>query len=100
MNRTTSESPIEASLGWLVDLGVERTELVKLNPCVPGEFTLPETYYVNTASPRVIYLGTAEGTLPIVPGRWYIIPNGIVQRHTSLTRDTLPVAAAVRRTRG
>ena len=87
------------TFGWLVELGMEREELPFLNPCVPGEFTLPDTYYVNSGSPRLIYRGTAEGTLPMVAGRWYLLPHDVVARHSSLTRETLPVAAAVRRVR-
>lgn len=84
----------DPALTWLTDLGVEREELSNLNSCVPGEFTLPDTLYVNTATPRVLYMGTAEATLPLIAGRWYLLPVDIVARHPDLTRDTRPVAHA------
>ncbi len=82
-------------LEWLRDLGVGEQELPGLNPCVPGEFTVADTYYVNTGSPRIIYLGSEEGTLPMVAGRWYILPGDLVERHGALRRDAVPVARAV-----
>lgn len=93
------DNSVSDTFDWLVNLGVERDELQFLNPCVPGEFTLPDTYYVNSASPGIIYRGTMEGTLPLVAGRWYIIPEDVVERHPSLRHDTVPVAGAVRRIR-
>ena len=75
---------------------MSREEQAALNPCVPGEFTMSDSYYVNTATPRVMYRGSEEGTLPLVAGRWYLIPDSIVGRHTDLTRDTVPVARAAR----
>jgi hypothetical protein len=85
--------PLEA-LDWLRARGIHN--LHELNPCVPGEFTLSDTYYVNAATPNVVYRGTGEGTLPIVSGRWYLIPQDIVARTPDLTRDPAPVARAVR----
>jgi hypothetical protein len=87
------------TFNWLVELGVRHDDLHALNPCVPGEFTLPDTLYVNTATPRLVYHGSAEGTLPLVTGRWYIIPNSVVKRVPSLSRDTRPIAIAVRHAR-
>ncbi|GAC1398696.1 MAG: hypothetical protein NVSMB52_12270 [Chloroflexota bacterium] len=77
-------------------MGLAEAEVRALNPCVPGEFTVADNYYVNTATPRTIYRGSEEGTLPMVPGRWYIIPARIVGTHSELARDTVPVAHAVR----
>jgi hypothetical protein len=57
---------------------------------------LPEALYVNTGSPRVVYRGTEEGTLPLVAGKWYLIPSDIVERHPELRRDAVSVARAVR----
>jgi hypothetical protein len=97
---TNAASATESSaFEWLVEMGVDRDELPSLNPCVPGEFTLPDTFYVNSATPRIVYRGTQEGTLPLVAGRWYLIPNDVVEHHPSLRRDTIPVAGAVRRVR-
>lgn len=87
---------VPPELNWLVELGVEPSELPNLNPCVPGEFTLPDTYYINTGAPRVIFYGSAEATLPLVAGRWYLIPVDIVARHPDLTRSAQPVAYAPR----
>jgi hypothetical protein len=84
------------SLGWLSDLGLSQSELHELNPCVPGEFTMPDSYYVNSGSPRIIYRGTREGTLPLVAGRWYLIPTDIVESHPDLGRDPVPLARAPR----
>jgi hypothetical protein len=83
-------------LGWATEMGLSREEVADLNPCVPGEFTLPDSYYLNSATPRVVYRGTAEGTLPLVSGRWYLIPAQTLSRHPDLTRDALSVARAVR----
>ncbi|HLJ68540.1 MAG TPA: hypothetical protein VKX16_14390 [Chloroflexota bacterium] len=87
------------SLRWLCDRGVVVEDLASLNPCVPGEFTLPDTYYVNSATPGEVYAGTAEGTLPLVSGRWFLIPSRIVERVPALTRNAAHVARAVRLTR-
>ena len=87
------------ALRWLVDGGLTEQEVLDLNPCVPGEFTLTETCYVNTATPRIVYHAGGEGTLPLVSGRWYIIPDNIVDRHPELRNDTVPVARSVRLTR-
>lgn len=90
-----SEAGLRA-LQWLVDGGLSEREVQDLNPCVPGEFTLPNTLYVNTGSPNVVYMGTTEGTLPMVAGRWYLIPMDIVNRHPELAGDVVPVARAPR----
>jgi hypothetical protein len=85
------------SLGWLAELGI--SDLRDLNPCVPGEFTVPQSYYVNTATPHVVYRGTEEGTLPMVSGRWFLIPGTITARVPKVIENTVPVARAVRLTR-
>lgn len=90
---TSSES---GSLDWAASLGFDRSDLTKLNPCVPGEFTLPEAYYLNSATPNVVYRGTTEGTLPLVAGRWYLIPDSLAARYDRLIRDAVPVARAAR----
>jgi hypothetical protein len=84
------------SFGWLRDLGLGEPDLRDLNPCVPGEFTLPDAYYVNTATPGQTYRGTEEGTLPVVSGRWYLIPRDVAERFPALTREAASVARAVR----
>jgi hypothetical protein len=84
------------SIAWLTDLGLSDSEVRALNPCVPGEFTLPNTFYVNSGSPRIVYRGTLEGTLPLVAGRWYLIPSDIVDRHPNLRQDAVPLARAPR----
>ena len=88
--------PTLEPLRWLLDMGMSERELLDLNSCVPGEFTLPEALYVNSATPNVIYGGTTEGTLPLVAGRWYSIPEDAVARHASLSRERTPIARAVR----
>ncbi|GAC1467307.1 MAG: hypothetical protein PVSMB7_13770 [Chloroflexota bacterium] len=84
------------SLDWLRDMGFSEREILDLNSCVPGEFTLPDTYYVNTGSRQVIYLGTTEGTLPLVAGRWYLIPSATVRRHPDIAREPAPISRAPR----
>ena len=93
MQATPRESP---TLAWLRELGLTDAEVAQLNPCVPGEFTLPDVLYVNTATPRVIYRGTEEGTLPLVAGRWSLIPNDTVRRLPNLANGVVRVARAVR----
>ena len=91
-----AEDPILRAFEWLVERGVDSSRLSDLNPCVPGEFTLRNALYVNTGSPRVVYRGTEEGTLPLVTGRWYLIPNSLVDGHPELRLETAPVARARR----
>lgn len=93
MNRI---DPTSSDMEWASELGLSAEEIAQLNPCVPGEFTLPDTYYLNTASPRIVYTGTAEGTLPLVAGRWYLIPDEIVARHPSIRNDAVILARAAR----
>jgi hypothetical protein len=89
-------NPIPSAFQWLTEMGLSADDLRDLNPCVPGEFTLPDTYYVNSATPRIVYRGTAEGTLPLVAGRWYLIPSDTARRNPGLTRDVVSVARAAR----
>lgn len=84
------------SLDWLTEMGFSQREILDLNPCVPGEFTLPGAYYVNTGSPRVVYLGTTEGTLPLVAGKWYLIPTRAAQEHGAIRNEAVPVSHAPR----
>lgn len=85
-----------AGLQWLTEQGMTADEIRDLNPCIPGEFTMAGTYYINSATPGIVYRGTEEGTLPLVTGRWYLIPSGTLRRLGALTRDAVPVARAVR----
>lgn len=91
-----SGDSIRRNFGWLTDLGVDEAEMLELSPCVPGEFTLQSAYYVNTGSPRIVYRGTEEGTLPLVAGKWYFIPSDTLDRHPELRRNTVSVARAPR----
>lgn len=84
-------------LSWLVELGVDN--LHDLNPCVPGEFTVSDSYYVNTATPNVVYRGTGEGSLPRVVGRWFLIPGTMTDKTPTLVENTVPIARAVVLTR-
>jgi hypothetical protein len=88
-----------SGLDWLRQRGLSDAEIRDLNPCVPGEFTLQNTFYVNTGTKDVVYRGTEEGTLPLVTGRWYLIPGSTIKRHPDLARDAVPPARAVRLTR-
>ncbi len=77
-------------------MGIDDADLQSLNPCVPGEFTSPDAYYVNTATPKAVYLGSEEGTLPLIAGRWYLVSGDTVRRNPALMRDAAPVSRAVR----
>lgn len=92
----SSDHQMREAVGWLRDLGLDQRELLELNPCVPGEFTMPEAYYVNSGSPRIVYRGTNEGSLPLVAGMWFLIPNDVIDRHPDMRRDTVSVARAPR----
>jgi hypothetical protein len=83
-------------LDWLSDYGVGEADIQACNPCVPGEFMLDGALYVNSATPGVVYGGAGEGTLPLVAGRWYMIPSSTAHHHASLRRETVPVARAPR----
>jgi hypothetical protein len=96
MGRQSLDGRTARQLDWLLERGLSPAELQELNPCVPGEFTLPDTYYVNTGSPGVIYAGTEEGTLPLVAGKWYFIPRHIVGHNPDLTREPQRLARARR----
>jgi hypothetical protein len=86
-------------LDWLQQMGLSAEEISSLNPCVPGEFTVPAACYVNTATPRIVYRAGNEGTLPLVSGRWFLVPSTVVESHSELSADTVPIARSVRLTR-
>ncbi|MGI8967584.1 MAG: hypothetical protein ACR2GA_00565 [Chloroflexota bacterium] len=88
--------PIPSGLLWLREQGLSDSELRDLGPAVPGQFTMANSFYVNSGSPGIVYFGTEEGTLPLVTGRWYLIPADISRHHPNLTRDAVAVARAVR----
>ena len=91
------QSDLLQSLAWLSDAGVK--SLADLNPCVPGEPTLAEAYYVNAATPHVVYRGGEEGSLPMVRGRWFLMPATVTTQIPTLLRDAAPVSRAVTLTR-
>jgi hypothetical protein len=90
---------IPQGLDWLRQHGLSDAEIRDFYPCVPGEFTLQNTFYVNTGTPNTVYRGTEEGTLPLVTGRWYMVPLATIKQHPDLARDAAPPARAVRLTR-
>jgi hypothetical protein len=57
---------------------------------------LDGAYYVNSATPNVVYRGAGEGTLPLVAGRWYMIPSSMADLYPRLQHETVPVARAPR----
>ena len=83
-------------LDWLTGYGIGDADIRACSPCVPGEFMLDAALYVNSATPGVVYRGAGEGTLPLVAGRWYMIPSSLPQRYPILRRETVPVARAPR----
>jgi hypothetical protein len=90
------DEQIHRGLAWLTEFGLGEADLRSLNPCVPGEFMLDTANYVNSATPHVVYRGAGEGTLPLVAGRWYMIPSSLSERYPRLRQDTVPVARAPR----
>ena len=91
-----ARNPLPPGVRWLLELGLSEDDLHDLTPCVPGEFTYPYGYYINSSTPRIVYHGTEEGTLPLVAGRWYLISTDAVERNPGVRADTVPVARAVR----
>jgi len=94
-----SADRIPPGLEWLLGQNLTQSEVAGLNPCVPGEFTLRNNYYVNTGTPEVIYGGAEESTLPLVAGRWYLLPGSFNQSHAGLVQQAIPVARARERIR-
>ncbi len=90
---------IPAGLEWLLRQNLTQSEVAGLNPCVPGEFTLRNNYYVNTGTPEVLYGGAEESTLPLVAGRWYLLPASFNQSHADVVQQAIPVARARERMR-
>src|SRR5947209_7386972 len=83
-------------LDWLSDYGIGEADIRDCSPCVPGEFMLDGALYVNSATPGVVYRGAGEGTLPLVAGKWYMIPSSVAQRFPGVRGETVPVARAPR----
>ncbi len=83
-------------LPWLADLGLDDADFGALNPCVPGEFTLADALYVNTATPGVVYGGAEEGTLPMAAGHWYMLPSRLSDRNPALRAHLVSVSRAAR----
>jgi hypothetical protein len=90
------DEQIRRGLDWLSTYGIADGDIRACTPCLPGEFMLDGALYVNSATPEVVYRGAGEGTLPLVAGRWYMIPSSTAQLYPSLRRDTAPVARAPR----
>jgi hypothetical protein len=90
------DAHVRRGLDWLLDFGIGEADVRSLNPCVPGEFTLEEAYYVNSATPTQVYRGAEEGTLPLVAGRWYMLPTTLLERFPGLRTGAVPVARAPR----
>lgn len=79
----------QGGLSWLECFGVARPAMDAVIACIPGEDVSSGGYYVNTATPGVFYLGQDGGALPLVAGRWYLLPG-------SATREgSGPVGMAV-----
>ncbi|HEX6510645.1 MAG TPA: hypothetical protein VF221_23700 [Chloroflexota bacterium] len=87
---------IPRGLDWLVAFGISENDVTGINPCVPGEFTMAEARYVNSATPNVVYAAGEEGSLPLVAGRWFMIPVSVVGKYPQLTEGVVPVARAAR----
>lgn len=92
----SSPLPTPGGLDRLAKIGFTKQEILTLNPCVSGEFTMPDAMYVNTAGPEIVYRGSGEGTLPLVEGRWYMVPSDTATAHPELVKKTVPVAWAPR----
>lgn len=90
------DEPARRGLDWLTEFGIRQADIRSCSLCVPGEFMLEDALYVNGATPGVVYRGAGEGTLPLVAGKWYMIPSSLAQQYPSLRRETVPVARAPR----
>ena len=84
----------EEEFDWLAHYGLSRGEVARLLPTLPGGLTSARSFYVNSMLPRAIFQGREQASLPLTPGRWYLIPLEIVDRHPSLRESPLPPAAA------
>jgi hypothetical protein len=86
---------LEVEFGWLATYGLDRPEIGRLLPTVPGTLTSPRCFYVNSMLPKHIFRGREQGSLPLTAGRWFLIPLEIVRAFPKLWESTLPPAAAV-----
>lgn len=84
----------EDEFSWLGNLGLSKSEIGRLLPTLPGGMTSTLSFYVNSMLPRIIFRGREEASIPMTPGRWYLIPLEIVERHVALQENPRPLAAA------
>ncbi len=77
---------------WLKSFGLTEEELRRLLPAVPGGSTDDRCYYVNTLLPDMIFKGRTYGTIPLTPGRWFLIPLEIVESHSRIREAAKPLA--------
>ena len=79
---------------WLAHFGLSRADIGRLLPTLPGGLTSLRSFYVNSMLPRAIFQGREQASIPLTPGRWYLIPLEIVDRHPRLRESPLLPAAA------
>ncbi len=88
---------LEQEFEWLSGYGLNSTEMGRLLPTVPGTMTSAQSFYVNSMLPKCIFRGREQGSLPLIAGRWFLIPLEIVVAHPKLAESTHPPAAAASR---
>lgn len=84
----------EVAFDWLANFGLHRSDVHRLLPALPGGLTSRNSFYVNTMIPRYIFRGREQGSIPLTPGRWYLIPIELVQAKPRLRESPLSLAAA------
>lgn len=89
-----SQADWVSSFDWLGAYGLDRSEVTRLLPTVPGGLTSAKSYYVNSLIPDRIFRGREQGSLPMTPGRWFLIPYELVESHPALVENPLPPATA------
>lgn len=94
-NKPLSPDGASSSLDWLGHFGLHLTDLHRLLPATPGGMTSSNSFYVNTMVPRTIFRGREQGSIPLTPGRWYMIPIDIVEAQPQLRESPRHLATAL-----
>jgi hypothetical protein len=89
------QEELARQFGWLVEnFDFSPGEIARLLPTIPGGLTSNNSYYVNTLLPNLIFQGREQTSIPMTPGRWYLIPLELVEIHPRLREAPKPLAAA------
>ncbi|HZT96466.1 MAG TPA: hypothetical protein VFB34_06480 [Chloroflexota bacterium] len=79
---------------WLQTYGLNQDERRRLLSTVPGSPTDDHSYYVNSLLPDRVFKGRTYATIPMTPGRWFLIPMEIVESHPRISASSSPLATA------